>query len=161
MRLAVLCGRSARAIYVANALCAAHPVVCIVCETGREYSWRKLRKNLHWATLRARLYRRLRPRLFPSTVDEARFFFGERSPAFSYPQLVHPVGHINSTAVAKLLRAEHVDTIAVFGTSVLRNPALLSLAPARTFNLHGGISPWYRGADSTFWALYNLSLIHI
>ncbi len=28
-------------------------------------------------------------------------------------------------------------------------------APLGIFNLHGGLSPWYRGADCTFWALYN------
>ena len=44
--------------------------------------------------------------------------------------------------------------IAVFGTSLIRG-ALLSRARLGIFNLHGGLSPQYRGADCTFWALYN------
>jgi methionyl-tRNA formyltransferase len=155
MRLAILCGRSTRAAYVANTLCACHPVICIVREVGHEYSWRKLRAHLRPATLRAKLYRHIRPWLFPPDLDERRFFFPERPATFHDPQRVHAVGHINAPGVVELLQRLRIDTIAVFGTSVLRNPALLGLAPGRTLNLHGGISPWYRGADSTFWALYN------
>ena len=56
------------------------------------------------------------------------------------------------------LKRQRVDLIAVFGTSLLRHPAFFSMAPARLLNLHGGLSPWYRGADSTFWALYNCEI---
>jgi methionyl-tRNA formyltransferase len=46
------------------------------------------------------------------------------------------------------------DVIAVFGTSLIRGP-LLEKGRIGIFNLHGGLSPRYRGADCTFWALYN------
>ena len=46
------------------------------------------------------------------------------------------------------------DVIAVFGTSLIRGP-LLAQGRLGIFNLHGGLSPRYRGADCTFWALYN------
>ena len=46
------------------------------------------------------------------------------------------------------------DVIAVFGTSLIRGP-LLHQGRLGIFNLHGGLSPRYRGADCTFWALYN------
>ena len=46
------------------------------------------------------------------------------------------------------------DVIAVFGTSLIRGP-LLAKGRLGIFNLHGGLSPRYRGADCTFWALYN------
>ena len=44
--------------------------------------------------------------------------------------------------------------IAVFGTSLIRGP-LLSMGRLGLLNLHGGLSPNYRGADCTFWALYH------
>jgi methionyl-tRNA formyltransferase len=55
------------------------------------------------------------------------------------------------TALADRLQP---DVIAVFGTSLIRGP-LLSKGRLGIFNLHGGLSPQYRGADCTFWALYN------
>jgi methionyl-tRNA formyltransferase len=46
------------------------------------------------------------------------------------------------------------DLIAVFGTSLIRGE-LLNRGRLGIVNLHGGLSPEYRGADCTFWALYN------
>ncbi|TMJ69851.1 MAG: formyl transferase, partial [Alphaproteobacteria bacterium] len=46
------------------------------------------------------------------------------------------------------------DIIAVFGTGLIRGP-LLSAGRVGIINLHGGLSPRYRGSDCTFWALYN------
>jgi methionyl-tRNA formyltransferase len=42
----------------------------------------------------------------------------------------------------------------VFGTSLIRGE-LLKEGRLGIVNLHGGLSPEYRGADCTFWALYN------
>ncbi len=42
----------------------------------------------------------------------------------------------------------------MFGTSLIRGD-LLSEGRLGIINLHGGLSPEYRGADCTFWALYN------
>ena len=155
MRVGVLCGGSPRSMYVANTLCAGLDVACILCEVGREYSWRKLRRSLRPAIIRAKLYRRIQPRLFPPDVDQGRFLFPDGRPRFANPQVVHRIAHINAPRVVDLLERHSVDFVAVFGTSLIRNPALLDLAPNRIFNLHGGLSPWYRGSDSTFWALYN------
>jgi methionyl-tRNA formyltransferase len=45
-------------------------------------------------------------------------------------------------------------SICVFGTSLIRGE-LLKEGRLGIINLHGGLSPAYRGADCTFWALYN------
>jgi len=55
--------------------------------------------------------------------------------------------------VHNLVRDLRPDVVAVFGTSLIKE-ALLS-QPVPFINLHGGLSPWYRGADCTFWALYH------
>jgi methionyl-tRNA formyltransferase len=44
------------------------------------------------------------------------------------------------------------DLICVFGTNLIRGPLLERFT---LVNLHGGLSPEYRGADCTFWALHN------
>jgi methionyl-tRNA formyltransferase len=46
------------------------------------------------------------------------------------------------------------DLLCVFGTSLIRGD-LLKEGRLGIANLHGGLSPEYRGADCTFWALYN------
>lgn len=155
MRLGILCGSSPRACFVANALCERLNVCCIISEVGREWSWRKVRRNLSPSVLSAKAYRRVQPWLFPPDADAARFLFPDGRPRFEAGQLVSRTAHINAPAVAETLRRQRVDFIAVFGTSLIRRPELFSLAPGRLLNLHGGLSPWYRGADSTFWALYN------
>ncbi|RLA18479.1 MAG: formyl transferase, partial [Gammaproteobacteria bacterium] len=56
--------------------------------------------------------------------------------------------------VLKLANKSQPDVIAVFGTSLIKGP-LLKMGKQGIINLHGGLSPHYRGADCTFWALYN------
>ena len=62
--------------------------------------------------------------------------------------------HINDRRVVDLAERLGPDIIAVFGTSLIKGP-LLSMGRLGIVNLHGGLSPEYRGADCTFWALYN------
>jgi methionyl-tRNA formyltransferase len=64
------------------------------------------------------------------------------------------VPHINHPDVVALADRLQPDVIAVFGTSLIRG-ALLERGRLGMLNLHGGLSPDYRGADCTFWALYN------
>lgn len=151
MRVAVLCGPSVRAMYVANVLCARLPVVRIVREIGREWSWPALRRALRPGALWARAGRALRRSR--CRFDERNYYFADQPARFDAAELVRECAHINDPAVAADLRACAADAVAVFGTSLIRNPDLLNLAPDRMLNLHGGISPDYRGADSTFWAL--------
>ena len=46
------------------------------------------------------------------------------------------------------------DIIAVYGTAVIRAP-VMTTARRAVLNMHTGISPRYRGADTVFWPLYN------
>lgn len=165
MRLGVLCGSSPRACHLANVLCERLNVRCIISEVGREFTWRKIRRNLSPAVLSAKAYRRVQPWLFPPDEDAARFFFPAGRPHFHASGLVVRTPHINAPAVLETLKRKRVDFIAVFGTSLLRHPAFFSTGAqvsnpwhGRLLNLHGGLSPWYRGADSTFWALYNCEI---
>jgi len=66
-------------------------------------------------------------------------------------------GKINETEVVDKLLAQKVDTLAVFGTSILKEP-LLGAFPGRIVNIHLGVSPYYRGSGTNFWAMYNEDL---
>jgi methionyl-tRNA formyltransferase len=150
----ILCGRSPRHLYVANRLCASARPVAIVQETGTQLSGRKLLKRLRPENLWRKASRWLRERRRYAGGGEARFFFGASAPRLAREDLLVHVSHINHPDVIALADRLQPDVIAVFGTSLIRGP-LLSQGRLGIFNLHGGLSPHYRGADCTFWALYN------
>ncbi len=154
LRVMVLCGRSARHLHVANALSKAADVVAIVQETGSAFSWKKLFKTLRPDNFARKVWRWLRDRRRYTGNPEAKFFFGAASPKLDRPDLLREFPHINHPDVVKLARELRPDILAVFGTSLIRGE-LLQEGRLGIANLHGGLSPEYRGADCTFWALYN------
>lgn len=64
-----------------------------------------------------------------------------------------PPGEINEPQWPARMREAGVELIAVFGTSILREPWLETF-PGRLVNMHLGLSPYYRGAATNFWPLY-------
>jgi len=154
LRIMILCGRSARHLHVANALCRAGEALAIVQETGGEWNLKKTLKKLRPDNLFRKVWRWLRDRRRYTGNPEAKFFFPHGEPRLAHPELVREVPHINHPEVAKLARELKPDLICVFGTSLIRGD-LLKEGRLGIINLHGGLSPEYRGADCTFWALYN------
>lgn len=154
LKIMVLCGRSPRHLYVANALCEAAEVLAIVQETGGEWNLRKLLKKLKPKIFFRKLWRWIRDRRRYSGNQESEFFFPDGRSKLNHPELVREVSHINHPDVIRLADELAPDLIAVFGTSLIRGE-LLNKGRLGIVNLHGGLSPHYRGADCTFWALYN------
>ena len=154
LRIMILCGRSARHLYVANSLCRAGEALAIVQETGGEWNLKKTLKKLRPDNLFRKVWRWLRDRRRYTGNPEAKFFFPHGEPRLDHPELVREVPHINHPEVAKMARELDPDLICVFGTSLIRGD-LLNQGRLGIINLHGGLSPEYRGADCTFWALYN------
>jgi len=150
----ILCGRSPRHLYVANRLCEAARVLAVVQETGRDLTGGRLLKQLKPANVLRKGWRWMRDRRRYVAGGEARFFFADGEPRLARRDLLVEVPHINHPDVVALADRLQPDVIAVFGTSLIRG-ALLNRGRLGIFNLHGGLSPRYRGADCTFWALYN------
>jgi hypothetical protein len=154
LKVMVLCGRSPRHLYVANRLCGAANVLAIVQEAGSHWTLKKVLKLLRPDNLGRKVWRWLRDRRRYVGGGEAKFFFGDAEPKLERPDLVTLVPHINDAKVIELADQLQPDVIAVFGTSLIRGE-LLTRGRLGIVNLHGGLSPEYRGADCTFWALYN------
>lgn len=152
-RVMILCGRSARHLYVANRLCRSCEPLAIVHELG-VWDARKLRKLLNPAILWSKGWRWLRDRRRYAGNPEARFFFRDSQPRLERQDLVREFPSINDSALVALAETLQPDIIAVFGTSLIKSE-LLQKGRLGVVNLHGGLSPEYRGADCTFWALYN------
>ena len=121
---------------------------------GTAWSWRKVVKTLRPDYFLRKTWRWLRDRRRYVGHGEARFFFGKRAPQLDRADLARMVPHINHPDVVALANELQPDLIAVFGTSLIRGD-LLKAGRLGIVNLHGGLSPEYRGADCTFWALYN------
>ncbi|MDP2110542.1 MAG: formyl transferase [Thiobacillus sp.] len=154
LRIMILCGRSARHLHVANTLCRAGEALAIVQETGGEWKLKKTLKKLRPDNLFRKAWRWLRDRRRYAGNPEAKFFFPQGTARLDRPELVREVPHINHPDVVKLARELKPDLLCVFGTSLIRGD-LLNEGRLGIINLHGGLSPEYRGADCTFWALYN------
>src|SRR2546423_6660474 len=150
----ILCGRSPRHLYLANRLCEAARPLAIVHEAGVHWDTRKVLRNLKPDNFLRKVWRKLRDRRRYAGGAEARFFFGDQAPALRRSDLVVEVPHINDPEVVALADRLQPDVIAVFGTSLIKGP-LLRRGRLGLLNLHGGLSPEYRGADCTFWTLYN------
>ncbi len=154
LSLMILCGRSPRHLYVANRLCQGARPVAIVQETGAQLSAPKVLSLLRPENLWRKSSRWLRDRRRYAGGREAKFFFDAAPPVLTRKDLLVEVPHVNHPDVVALADRLHPDVIAVFGTSLIRG-GLLARGRLGMFNLHGGLSPRYRGADCTFWALYN------
>ncbi len=153
-RVVVLCGGAPRHVYVANRLCRSLEVVAIVQEVGRRVTPAKLAALAKPEVAARKISRWLRDRRRYAGNGEARFFFGGSEVRLDRPDLAQRAEHINDRAVVDTVQRLAPDVVAVFGTSLIR-PPLLGQGRLGMLNLHGGLSPDYRGADCTFWALYN------
>lgn len=60
---------------------------------------------------------------------------------------------INEKRIVKIIRNNEYDLIVVFG-SILVSAEFIAAAPL-VINLHTGLSPYYRGANSNFWPFLN------
>ena len=69
---------------------------------------------------------------------------------------VHPIGVAghNSDECLAILDEIMPNVIGVYGTGIIRS-SVCDRARAGVLNLHTGLSPKYRGADTVFWPLFN------
>jgi hypothetical protein len=93
---------------------------------------------------------------FNGVMEAERRFFG--SLAF-LPDKVRslPVksGDLNKLSREQLADALSSDLYIVFGASYIRGWLIDYLVANRAYNLHMGVSPYYRGSSCNFWALYD------
>jgi folate-dependent phosphoribosylglycinamide formyltransferase PurN len=57
---------------------------------------------------------------------------------------------LNSDRVLRTVNDYNPDFCIIFGTDLIKLP-LMSILPRNTFNLHLGLSPWFRGSATLFW----------
>ncbi len=63
-------------------------------------------------------------------------------------------GEINEPHIVKKMESLAPDGIAVFGSGILKKP-IIDICPNKIFNIHLGLSPYYRGSGTNFWPFIN------
>ena len=67
----------------------------------------------------------------------------------------------NSSYVIKIIREFNPDAIFVFGSSILQNDVLNLVPSGNFFNMHLGLSPYYKGSGTNFWPFVNNELEYV
>lgn len=65
------------------------------------------------------------------------------------------MGDLNRVGLDCLDEALKADVFVVFGASYIKAPLIDILVERRAYNIHMGVSPYYRGSSCNFWALYD------
>ena len=64
-------------------------------------------------------------------------------------------GELNKLSLSFLKDFLKSDIYVVFGSSYIKGDLVDFLVKQRAINIHAGVSPYYRGTDCNFWALYD------
>ena len=92
---------------------------------------------------------------FSSRARSEEHFFGAYNEFPSDVALVEKeFGTLNSQETLDLLETYQVDSILLFGTSIIK-PLILDAYPGRIVNLHLGLSPYYKGSGTNFFPIVN------
>ncbi len=88
---------------------------------------------------------------------QTKFFANSNLSTLSKNTRVMPItfGSINEHSLAFLDVCLKSDIYIVFGGSYIKGDLADFLIEKKTINIHMGVSPYYRGSDCNFWALYD------
>ncbi len=64
-------------------------------------------------------------------------------------------GSLNEYSISSLSDFLKSDIYIIFGSSYIKGQLFNFLVKQKAINIHAGVSPYYRGSDCNFWALYD------
>jgi hypothetical protein len=93
---------------------------------------------------------------FSRVMAAERDVFGTvHFPPANVRQLPIKMGDLTRLDLAALEPALRADACIVFGASYIKGPLCDALVERRAVNIHMGVSPYYRGSSTNFWAMYD------
>ena len=94
-----------------------------------------------------------------NSVNNAQLKFFGNSPIINKKKNIRflPMlfGDLNQCSMSFLTNFLQSDIYLVFGSSYIKGELADFLIKQKTINIHAGVSPFYRGTDCNFWALYD------
>lgn len=152
MKLGVLTSVETRHRYFANRLCEAFDVAAVLYET---VGYSPAAVDTRGLTDQEK---RVVEHHFAERTRQEQAYFGQASEPISASPSRRVIrlepGELNTEETLLVLKDAGVDTVAVFGTNLVKAP-LLGAWPGRMINLHLGLSPYYRGTATNFYPLLN------
>lgn len=92
-------------------------------------------------------------------VSEAQYKFFDHSLINNFKKNVKnlsiAIGDLNKCSLEFLSDFLKSDIYVVFGASYIKGDLIDFLLKNKTINIHMGVSPYYKGCDCNFWALYD------
>lgn len=92
---------------------------------------------------------------FEKRASSEDHFFGRSGELPDVPTLCVTREELNSPKVLHWLQRYSPDLLLSYGVHIL-SPEILATAQRAAWNMHGGLSPWYRGTTTHFWPSYFL-----
>lgn len=89
---------------------------------------------------------------------EERFFINQKLPEIKRLDISEM--ELNTEKTIKFIESISPDLVLTFGCHLIKDP-LFSKLPKHTINMHGGLSPRYRGTATMFWPFYFLEPNHV
>lgn len=86
---------------------------------------------------------------------EKKVFGTPRFTPSNIHHLILKLGDLNRLTIESLKPALNSDAYIVFGGSYIKGTLCDFLVKHKAFNIHMGVSPYYRGSSCNFWALYD------
>ena len=80
-------------------------------------------------------------------------FFGKNNKNIKKLSILN--GELNKLSLSYLNDFLKSDIYVVFGSSYIKGELIDFLIKQKAINIHAGVSPYYRGTDCNFWALYD------
>ena len=152
MKITILKGQDPRHIFFAQAIASIDTIETDII-THKRADTKRLKKMLFKS-----------PKTFFNRVSKYIFYFftkwNQKEKAFFGSNAIvneKIIDNYNSKETVELIRNFKPDLIAVFGTPIIANE-ILEIPRYGAINLHGGISPEYKGGNTIFWALFNNEL---
>jgi len=87
-------------------------------------------------------------------------FFPNNS-SFIKESLSIPYKDLRREDIFQKIKEFKPDIIFIYGSSIIKEPLLSFTTTVPTFNLHLGISPYYRGSGTNFWPFVNEELEYV
>lgn len=88
-------------------------------------------------------------------VAEKQVFGEPRYLPANVRQIALKMGDVSNISLEALGPALNADRFIVFGASYIKGPLCEHLVARGAMNIHVGVSPFYRGSSTNFWAMYD------
>lgn len=100
--------------------------------------------------------RKLHDMHFERRLGAETWHFGNATPLWKSSEHIKvDMASLNSVRCIEYMKQYQPDLLITWGVPILGNEMLAAI-PGEKWNIHGGLSPWYRGTATHFWPSYML-----